>query len=225
MTAAPFWDAHAAQRLAHGPPQPLQPPARLEWTQRPGIGPAADLLGDNLTGLRILELGCGAGHNTAHLAAVGALAIGVDRSTGQIERANAHYGHTGALFTQAPAVGYLRRGIGHLDAIFSVFGAIGTSEPSRLLGACSRRLGRHGVLAFSVPHPRRTGVIPLRPRHREAAALPDGTSGSVDRFDVAPASWACYLNRAGLLVTGLHDHFAPVDAQWPTTLLVTARKP
>lgn len=197
----------------------------MEWTQRPGIGPAAELLGGDLTGRRIVELGCGAGHNSAHLATAGAVVVGVDRSAGQIRRAKAHYGHTGAEFVHASATVHLHRGAERLDAIFSVFGAIGTTEPTHVLGACSRRLARRGVLAFSVVHPQRTGTIPASPRTRDTVTLPDGTSAAVDRWEIAPAAWVRALNRAGLLVTDVQNLFAPTDARWPTTLLITARKP
>jgi hypothetical protein len=63
------WEAHAASRLIDGPADPLPAPDRFEWTQRPGIGPGAEILGKDLNGRLIMELGCGAGHNTAHLTA------------------------------------------------------------------------------------------------------------------------------------------------------------
>ncbi|MBB5933992.1 class I SAM-dependent methyltransferase [Streptomyces zagrosensis] len=220
-----LWDAHAAARLAQRSTGRLEPPSRMEWTQRPGIGPGAEILGEDLTGRRIVELGCGAGHNTAHLAAAGAAVVGVDRSAGQIRRAAAHYGHTRAQFLHASATLHLRREATRLDAIVSVFGAIGTTEPSRVLRACFRRLARQGVLAFCLPHPQRTGAFPLSPRNRDTVTLPDGTTGTVTRWDVDPAAWARALNRAGLLVTGVHNLHAPADAHWPTTLLITARKP
>ncbi|WP_457028615.1 class I SAM-dependent methyltransferase [Kitasatospora sp. P5_F3] len=219
------WDTRAAYRLAERPAGRLDPPPRMEWTQRPGIGPAAELLGEDLTGHRVVELGCGAGHNTAHLAAAGAAVVGVDRSAGQIRRAKAHYGHTSAEFVHASATVHLSRGAERLDAIVSVFGAIGTTEPTRVLAACSRRLARRGVLAFSLPHPQRTGTVPVSPQTRDTVTLPDGTSAAVDRWDIGPAGWVRALNRAGLLVTGMQNLFAPADARWPTTLLITARKP
>lgn len=219
------WDAHAAARLAQRRPGRVEPPERMEWTQRPGIGPAAEILGADLTGRRIVELGCGAGHNTAHLAAAGAIVVGVDRSAGQIRRAKAHYDHTGAEFVHGSATVYLSRGTERLDAIVSVFGAIGTTGPTRVLAACSRRMARRGVLAFSVPHPRRTGTVPVSPRTRQSVTLPDGSRSTVEHWDVDPTAWARALNRAGLLVTGVRNLFAPVDASWPTTLLITARKP
>ncbi|AXG79168.1 class I SAM-dependent methyltransferase [Streptomyces paludis] len=220
------WDAHAAARFTQHPAGPLKPPARMEWTQRPGIGPAAEILGGgDLAGRRIVELGCGAGHNTAHLAAAGATAVGVDRSAGQIRRAIAHYGHTGATFVHADATLHLSRDTGRLDAIFSVFGAIGTTEPSHILGACSHRLTHCGVLVFCVPHPQRTGTIPRSPRTRDTVALPDGATATVERWEIAPAAWARALNRCGLLVTDVQHLHAPADVHRPTTLLISARKP
>ncbi|MFD4531473.1 methyltransferase domain-containing protein [Kitasatospora sp. NPDC058397] len=219
------WDAHAAQRFADEPAGPLAPPRRMEWTQRPGIGPGAELLGENLAGRRIVELGCGPGRNTAHLAHNGAHAIGIDSSRGQIHRATAHYGHTGAEFVCSTASAYLSRERDKPYAIASVFGAIGLTEPSKLLYACSRRLDCNGVLAFSVPHPQRTGVVPADPRTRDRVILPGGAQAVVERWDIDPAAWVRALNRAGLLVTSVHDLFAPTDVRWPTTLLIAARKP
>jgi SAM-dependent methyltransferase len=172
-----------------------------------------------------MELGCGAGRNIAHLATEGAIATGVDRSAGQIRRATGHFGHTGARFVCAGAEQHLDGGAERLDAIFSVFGAIGTVEPSRILALCSRRLSRNGVLAFAVAHPQRTGVLPACPGSRVDMTLPDGTTGGLRRWDIGPGAWAGALNEAGLLVTGVHDLSAPAEAHRPTTLLITARKP
>lgn len=220
-----FWDAHAAARLAQAPQGPLEPAARMEWTQIPGVGPGAEILGTDLTGRWVIELGCGPGHNAAYLAQAGARVIGVDSSAGQIRRALAHYGHTGALFHHGTALGHLTRGSVPLDAIVSVFGAIGLTEPALLLAAAFRRLAQGGVLAFSVPHPQRNGAIPRTPRTREVMALPDGGTTAVERWELDPAAWARALNRAGLQVIDLQHHFAPADSAWPTTLLITARKP
>lgn len=219
-----IWDAHAAMRL-HTPPGPLEPPQRMEWAQRLGIGPGAEILGGDLSGRRIVELGCGPGRNSAHLAASGAIVTGVDRSAGQIRRAQGHYGHTGARFVRDRATLHLTRSATPLDAIVSVFGAIGTTNPSQILALCSRRLARRGVLAFTVPHPYRTGAFPASPRTLTEVTLPDGTTGRFQHWDIDPGAWAHALNRAGLLVTSTRDLFAPADAPWPTTLLITARKP
>ncbi|MGW3076524.1 MULTISPECIES: class I SAM-dependent methyltransferase [unclassified Kitasatospora] len=220
-----LWDAHAAQRLAGAAPQLLTAPDQMEWTQRPGVGPGSEILGEELGGRRIVDLGCGPGHNAAHLAGLGAQVTGVDSSRGQIHRATSYYGHTGVDFVCSTASAYLNRDRLRLDAIVSVFGAIGSAEPYKLLYACSRSLDRSGVLAFSVPHPKRTGAIPVDPRTCDQMTLPDGTQAVVKRWDADSAAWVRALNRAGLLVTGVHNLRAPVGARWPTTLLITARKP
>lgn len=219
------WDAHARVALLRGPPRRLEPPTRMEWTQRPGIGPGAEILGADPTGRRIVELGCGAGRNAACLAAAGAIVTGVDRSAGQIHRARAHYDHTGATFVHDDATAHLAGSSESLDVIISVFGAIGTTEPSRVLALCSRRLARGGVLAFAVPHPQRTGAVPTIPWTRAEVTLPDGTAGALRYWDIDPGEWARALSRAGLLVTGVQDLSAPAGTPWPTTLLITAHKP
>jgi len=178
-----------------------------------------------LAGRRIVELGCGAGRNTAHLAAAGAIVTGVDHSPGQIHRARAHYAHTGATFVRAGATVHLTQTTKRLDVIVSVFGAIGTTEPSPILAHCSRRLTRCGVLAFAVPHPQRTGSLPTGPRTRVQVTLPNGTSGVLQHWDIDTSVWTRASNQAGLRVTSVQDLFAPADARWPTTLLITARKP
>jgi SAM-dependent methyltransferase len=197
----------------------------MEWTQRPGVGPGAEILGADLTGRRIIELGCGAGHNTAHLAAAGATIVGLDSSAGQIRRAVAYYGHTGARFLHTSADDYLDHAPESLDAIVSVFGAIGTTAPSQLLAACSRSLNHRGVLAFCVPHPQRTGAVPHHPHTCAPVTLPDGTTHTVKRWEMEPAAWIVALNRAGLTVTSVDHLHAPAGTRWPTTLLITARKP
>lgn len=68
LAQASPWHAHALQRTADGLAEPLSVPARMEWTTRPGQEPGAEVLGPDLRGKRLLELGCGPGHNAAHLA-------------------------------------------------------------------------------------------------------------------------------------------------------------
>lgn len=68
LAQASPWYAHALQRTAAGPAEPLAPPPRMEWTTRPGIGPGAEILGSDLRRKRVVELGCGPGHNAAYLA-------------------------------------------------------------------------------------------------------------------------------------------------------------
>lgn len=222
------WHAHAAQRLATTPAHALTPPARMEWSTHRGLGPGTEILGRNLRGKHLLELGCGPGHNTAHLAQHHqARATGVDLAGLQVHRAHSHYGHIdGATFTAGHALHHLQATGQTFDAIYSVFGAVGLVAPELLLAAISRRLVTDGVLAFSVPHPARAGRHPSKddqPRE-DHVTLPDHTRRPIARWEFDTHRWAAHLSRTGLHITSAieprHPHLDP----WPTTLLITARK-
>lgn len=126
------WYAHAAQRTAAAPAHALTAPARMEWSTHAGIGPGAEILGRDLCGKRILELGCGPGHNVAHLARHHqARVTGVDLIGLQVRRARSHYGHIdGATFAAGHALHHLQATGQTFDAIYSVFGAVGLVAPS-----------------------------------------------------------------------------------------------
>ncbi|BAU84503.1 methyltransferase [Streptomyces laurentii] len=221
------WYAHAVQLLAAGPAHALTPPARLEWSTHPGLGPGAEAIGRDLSGKRLLELGCGSGHNAAHLAQHHqARVTGVDLIGLQVRRARSHYGHIdGTSFAAGHALHHLRAGTRIYDAVCSVFGAVGLVAPELLLPAISRHLRPGGVLAFSVPHPARAGRRPLPddgPRE-DYITLPDRTRLPVTRWEFDAPRWAAHLARAGLRLTSAVELRHPRLDPWPTTLLITAR--
>ncbi|NEB76426.1 class I SAM-dependent methyltransferase [Streptomyces sp. SID14478] len=222
------WHAHALQRTATAPAEPLPVPARMEWTTRPGLGPGAEILGTDLGHRRILELGCGPGHNAAHLATRrGARVTGVDLVGIQIRRARTHYGRlSGLTFAAGHALHYLQATNEHFDAIYSVFGAVGLVPPNLLLPAVADRLKPGRTLAFTVPHPQRGGRRPAiddRPR-RDHVTLPDRTRLPMVRWEFDAQRWEQHLARAGLWLTSAQDFHDPRHGPWPTTLLITARK-
>ncbi|MFE7548053.1 class I SAM-dependent methyltransferase [Streptomyces gardneri] len=225
---ASAWRAHALQRTAAGPPGPLAVPARIEWTTRPGHGPGADVLGPDLRGRRILELGCGAGHNAAHLAHHHqARVIGVDLVGEQVRRARSHYGRLPHLrFTAAHALHFLHAPGEPFDAVYSVFGAIGLVAPELLLPAIGRRLPPGRILAFSVPHPQRGGRSPScedKPS-RDVVTLPDRTRLPIARWEYATDRWDKHLRHAGFWLTSAQEFRTPAAGPWPTTLLIRARR-
>ncbi|WP_329099276.1 class I SAM-dependent methyltransferase [Streptomyces sp. NBC_01439] len=222
------WYAHAAQRLATAPAHALVPPARMEWSTHPGLGPGAEILGRDLRGKRLLELGCGPGHNVAHLAQHHrAHATGVDLVGLQVRRARSHYGHIkGATFSAGHALHHLQATGQTFDAVYSVFGAVGLVAPELLLAAISRHLVPGGVLAFSVPHPARAGRHPStddRPRE-DYVTMPDRTRLPIARWEYDAHRWAAHLSRTGLRITSAIELRHPRLDPWPTTLLITARK-
>lgn len=222
------WYAHAAQRMAASPAHALTAPARMEWSTHAGLGPGAEVLGRDLRGKRLLELGCGPGHNVAHLAKYHqAHVTGVDLIGLQIRRARSHYGHVdGATFAAGHALHYLQATGQTFDAIYSVFGAVGLVAPELLLAAISRRLKPGGVLAFSLPHPARVGRHPSaddRPRE-DYVTMPDHTRLPIARWEFDTRRWGVHLARTDVRITSALELRHPRRDRWPTTLLITARK-
>lgn len=222
------WYAHALQRTAAGPAEPLAAPARMEWTTRPGIGPGAEILGPDLRRKRVVELGCGPGHNAAFLATRQAANVtGVDLVGLQVRRARSHYGRLNNLtFVAGHALHYLHATDEQFDAIYSVFGAVGLVPPEPLLPVIAHRLKPGCTLAFSIPHPQRGGRTPCaddRPR-RDYVTLPDRARLPVARWDFDAARWEKHLDRAGLWLASAQEFHDPRQGRWPTTLLITARK-
>lgn len=228
LAQASPWHARALQRTATGPAEPLAVPARWEWTTRLGSGPGAELLGADLRGKRVLELGCGPGHNAAHLATRhGAQVTGVDLVGLQIRRARSHYGRLDNLtFAVGHALHYLQASDEQFDAICSVFGAIGLVAPELLLPAIAQHIKPGRKLVFSTPHPQRGGRQPSgddRPR-RDFVTLPDRTRLPIDRWEFDGTRWAQHLDRAGLWLTSAQEFHGVRHGRRPATLLITAHK-
>jgi SAM-dependent methyltransferase len=135
------------------PPAPrLTPPARFEWTRQPGTGPGTSILG-NLAGAIVIELGCGSGHNLAHLVARrGVTGIGVDADPAKISRACALYGHFPAIqFTVAEACRYLAAAApGSADVVLSIFGAFSFTDTRPALTGTARILRPGGLLVLTL---------------------------------------------------------------------------
>lgn len=144
-----------------------------------------------------------------------------------MRRARSHYGRLNNLtFVVGHALHYLHASDEQLDAIYSVFGAVGLVAPELLLPAIAQRLTRGRVLAFTVPHPQRGGRSPAaddRPR-RDHVTLPDRTRLPIARWEFATDCWEKYLSRAGFWLTASQEFHDPRMGHWPTTLLIRARK-
>src|SRR5882757_7680125 len=94
----------------------------FNWTQYPDHGPGPELLGEPET---VLDLGCGGGRNTAHLAVRGARAVGVDFSPVLLAQARERWSEVAGLrFVERDAVGYLTETDARFDAVCSVYGAV-----------------------------------------------------------------------------------------------------
>lgn len=148
------WQAHAQQRLAQDVPGPLTPPTRLELTQHPGHGPGPEIIGA-LLGCCVVELGCGPGHNLAHLVAHhGAVGVGVHAVPDQVKRARAHYGHLpGIDFIAADAATYLTTVLATSASSRRDMGRLDPDGETRLSRAPAQPVVRPIRLAVSHDHP------------------------------------------------------------------------
>lgn len=118
------------------------------WTPWPGTGPGADLLGD-LTGRRLVELGCGHGANAAALASEGAEVEAIDISPAAIATARSRWGEVpGVRFVCADASTYLTADSYPCDVLCSIFGALSFASPTLLIDV-GDRLRSGGLLAVS----------------------------------------------------------------------------
>lgn len=140
-----------SQRSLHSS-HPVAAPTHFEWTRQSGIGPGLAILGE-LRGQTVVEIGCGGGHNLAHLVAHhGAIGIGVDHDADKITRARRAYIHLPRIrFILADAVDHLAATRqASIDICLSIFGAFSFADPTSLLTAASRAIRPGGLLAMTM---------------------------------------------------------------------------
>lgn len=187
------------------------------------------LIGD-LEGRRVLELGCGAGHNAIRMAQRGARVIAVDHDPAQIALARAAADaaevkvelHTGELADLA----FLRAD--GIDVAVSAYGFVGVDDVARLIRQVHRVLKQEAPLIISLPHPALRLIHP-------AAAQPLHIRRSW--FDAAPtvADLFTMLSRNNYRVDVMAEPAAsleyPPASGWadvlryvPPTMILRARK-
>jgi SAM-dependent methyltransferase len=108
----------------------------------------------DVTGLRTLELGCGAGQFGINLAERGANVIGLDFSANQLAAAVANVAETGARF---PLVRASAEELPFADSSFDLVvcdhGATTFTDPNETVPQCARVLRPGGLLVFNIATP------------------------------------------------------------------------
>ena len=237
-----FWDADADDYQAADSPR-LDAATWGVWQL-----PEADLgvLGD-VHGLDVLELGCGDGRWSIHLANGGARVVALDQSRGQLRHARALLDTTNARVPLVCAsVEAVPLAGGAFDLVMCDHGAMSFCDPDRTVPEVARLLRPGGRLVFShtTPWPylawnfdqERVGRR-LRRSYFGIRRFDDGAGeGTVD-FQLPYGEWIRCFRRHGLVIDDLVELRAPKHAstsyddfdarwarRWPAEQIWVTRK-
>ena len=224
--AAPAGTALPDDSVIYGPSIPRETELRL--------------LGD-VAGKRVLDLGCGAGHNAIALARAGARTIAVDESADQIGQARAAIDAAGVKVElhQAPLaeLAFLRADT--IDAAISVGALDHVADVGRVFRQLHRVLRPEHAAVIAVPHPVFALIDPGSedPLRIRRSAFDDSPFGPDDPRHGAHARSTgelfTELHRAGFRVDHVLEpapvdrsgrHWSPAMEKVPATLILRARK-
>lgn len=193
------------------------------------------LLG-HVEGKRILDLGCGAGHNAIALARQGAKVIGVDASAEQVADARDAAERAGVRLelhhSPLAELAFIRADT--IDAVVSAHGLVQVDDLDRVFRQVDRVLRPEHHFVLSLPHPALALVDPDDPDGRvrrsywDPAPLGDAVPRTISALFTS-------LGRANFRVDALLEPeppaaaprsrgWAPVMAQVPATVILRARK-
>jgi SAM-dependent methyltransferase len=175
----------------------------------------------DVDGMDVVELGCGTAYVSAWLARRGARPTGVDVTDAQLATARRMQARHGLQF---PLIHASAEDVPLPDAcadlVISEYGASLWCEPTTWIGEAARLLRPGGHLVFltnsllvalTAPD---TGACTdrlVRPqRGLHALTWPDDEGVE---FHLPHGEWIAVLRRHGLTVTGLHELYAPADAE------------
>ncbi|MET7622381.1 class I SAM-dependent methyltransferase [Streptomyces sp. NPDC005408] len=219
MTDTKAWDTYSKQKPERRPTNAAGNTTWFNWTQYPDHGPGAEVLGIG-PAASVLDLGCGKGGNLAHVATLGARAVGIDVSLAQLKAAEARWGDIeGMVLRRGDAVQLLTDTTEDFDAVYSVFGALWFTDPAELLPALRKRLRPGGVLAFS-QRPPIEGCYGCQASYINRSVDEDPLV--VKRWDYEPERWVEILAEHGFMAASARVLAAPPGPRKNGTLLVRA---
>ena len=198
-----------------------------------------------VTGQRVLELGCGAGQWSRALAAEGAAVVGFDLSDAQLTAAGQAMGSARYPLVQGAAE-QLPFAAGSFDVVFCDHGGLSWAPPHLAVPEAARVLRPAGRLVFTVTSPWLevcfdTGADQLTRELRQnyfglhTVAEDHGASS----YQLTYGSWVRTLRAAGLIIEdlieprpdpGTPSSYLQADPpdwarRWPAEMLWVARKP
>lgn len=239
-----FWDAYADEYQAQHHPFISHDEVRWGLWQLPDR--ELGILGD-VSGLSVLELGCGAGQFGLALIRQGARVVGIDTSERQLEHARRNAEAAGLDFEVVHGVAEaLPFEEERFDLVVADHGANRFADPYRWVPECARVLRPGGLLAFNggTAFEALCGNVETdtwEPRlHRDYFGLhhlqwPD----SAIEFELPYGEWIRLFRQSGLEVEALVEVQPPEGAastyrneaetawarQWPMEQIWKARKP
>lgn len=222
-TNAEMWHSYGTHHIRRA--TPLPDVDRITWGPG-GTGPGDEVLGE-LTGQRVLDLGCGPARHAAHLVRTyGATLDAVDASPSQIERARSrHPDLPGLRLIHADAVDHLRTASPY-DVVYSL-STFHFLDPHRLLPALTPALKPGARLCFTVLHTSSRGNGPeaaVRPRP-EILRLAGGGELTGQMWVLTPELWEDLLARYGLRVEDVTALDAPEEGNHASYRLFQVRRP
>ncbi|MFD9223097.1 class I SAM-dependent methyltransferase [Streptomyces sp. NPDC060064] len=215
-TPAAYWDTYMPHRGEGDQPAPVVD--RFEWTQYPGHGPGAEVLGHPC---RALELGPAEGKEAVFLARQGVEVIGVDLSPVQVARARGWWREEPRVsFVCGDVCDYLASDSEPFDAVYSVWGAVWFTDPEQVFPLVAKRLAPGGIFAFSQAEPvvGSHGPQPMRGKWLEGREH----ELTVLRWQYTPEVWSDLLKRHGFTDIVARVLSAP-EGDKLGTLLIRAR--
>jgi SAM-dependent methyltransferase len=201
-------------------------------------------LGD-VTGKRVLELGCGAGQWSRALAAEGAVVAGLDLSEAQLAAAAQAMGATRYPLVQGAAE-HLPFAAASFDVVFCDHGGLSWAPPHLAIPEAARVLRRNGRLVFSATSPWFTSCYDITADQVTTQLRQDyfglnvvAEEHGAATYQLTYGGWIRTLRAAGLIIEdlieprpdpGMRSGYAQTDPpdwarRWPAEMLWIARKP